>query len=85
MLSEAARCSNVILVCASSDMCEHTNYREAKENAQASRLAQTQAQCIIPFKIQNYDALVKADRKWKRLAETVWVSEEQKKSVPKEL
>lgn len=85
MLGEAACCSTVLLVCASSDMCAHADPRGAEDAAQASRLAQTQVLCIIPIKAREYEALVRADRNWKRLAEPVWVSEEGRKSVPKEL
>jgi hypothetical protein len=90
MLDEAARCSNVLLVCAPSRICNPPGINAflpagMKVPADSSRLAQTKARCIIAINAQDYEALLKADRQWKRLAEPVWVGEEGKKSVPKEL
>ena len=84
MLSEAARCPNVILVCAFSDMCTQTDLCRTKLSPRSSRLATTQTLCIVPINEQDYEKHVKTDQKWKRLAESVWVRNRER-SLPKEL
>ncbi len=81
---EAAQCKNVILVCSEENLFTSVDPFPVK-SAQSSRLAQPSIQCIVPISPKRYDALIKADRNWKRLAEPVWIREEGKKSVPKEL
>jgi hypothetical protein len=81
---EAAQSQNVILVCHEEDLCTSTDPHLVK-SAQASRLAQTPVLCVVPLSPKRYDALIKADRQWKRLAEAVWIRGEGKESVPREL
>jgi hypothetical protein len=81
---EAAQCPGVLLVCSQEDLCTSTD-PHLLNSASASRLAQTSVRCIVLTSPKRYDSLVKADAGWRRLAEPVWVREEAKKSVPKEL
>jgi hypothetical protein len=81
---EAAQRPGVLLVCSLEDLCTSTD-PHLLNSASASRLAQTSVRCIVLTSPKRYDSLVKADAGWRRLAEPVWVREDAKKSVPKEL
>jgi hypothetical protein len=84
MLCEAARSPNVILVCAASDVFPSANQHKTQESCQAPRFDHTEACCIIPIRARHYEAVLKTNRKWRRLADPVWVVEIPK-SIPKEL
>lgn len=47
------------------------------------RLARLPARCVIPITRQDYDGLMKMDRKGSRYAEPGWILERQRKPMPR--
>ena len=81
VLREAAASPNVIVVCPFEDMFPSCD----KHSKAVSRLAEVPLCCVIPLSSARCQSLVEADPGWRKLAKPVWVRDEARKSIPKEL
>lgn len=84
LFAEASQCPGIILVCSVDSVFTRTEKR-LDRSATNSKLARLPVRCIIPMTPEGYEALLKDDRKWTRYAEPVWLREQQKNSIPREL